>query len=228
MAGFQPPHHRQPAAAGRQAQGPALQVGPPAQVITQLRWAAGQRQLPQPAGGIRRSHGQGGHAPGPPLHCFRDRFTSHQRQAIAAAGQGQLHFDGLRLSRQPIDLFQPSLEVARLQRQGVQQWRFEAVQFAWFGHAPGIRPEGQMGRSGVGQPNGVQQAHGCGSGETAREAISTLWACRCCGIMAAGLQRVHHGPCRRPSPPWCRDPCSVSGVLRIPRSSAHPQCLADS
>ena len=41
MAGFQPPHHRQPAAAGRQAQGPALQMGPPAQVITQFCWAAG-------------------------------------------------------------------------------------------------------------------------------------------------------------------------------------------
>jgi hypothetical protein len=84
----------QPAAPGDQAQRPALQVGPPAQVVGHVRVAGGQGQTAEPLGGAGRIEGPALHLPGPPLQLFGDRLAGLQGQpapglaAVAACGPG--------------------------------------------------------------------------------------------------------------------------------------------
>ena len=72
-------HLGNPAAPGHQAQGPALQMAPPAQFVSQVWIGAGERQSGQPLRGCRRFHREPLHLPGPPFGLFGDRFAGLHR-----------------------------------------------------------------------------------------------------------------------------------------------------
>ena len=85
----------QPAPPSYQAQGPALQVAPPAELIGHLRVLAGQGQLAEPFARVGRIQGPALHLPGPPLQLLGDWFTGLQGQAAPAAGIGAAPLGGL-------------------------------------------------------------------------------------------------------------------------------------
>ena len=141
----------QPAAPGNQAQGPTLQVGPPAQVIGHFRMVAGQGQPTEPFSGTGRIEGPAIHLPGPPLRFFGDGFTGLQGQAAPMASLFGFAFGGLVATgqtqggpgrseglRPQVVVVQPGGEVVLVEGEGVLGgFPFRC---GGSGNAPGISP----------------------------------------------------------------------------------------
>ena len=72
-------HLGNPAAPGHQAQGPALQMAPPAQFVSQVWIGTGEGQSGQPLRGSRWFHREPLHLPGPPFGLLGDRFAGLHR-----------------------------------------------------------------------------------------------------------------------------------------------------
>ena len=166
-------HQGQPAPPGDQAEAPALQVGPPAQVIGQVGMVAGEGQAAQPLAGGGGLQCQALHLPGPPLHLLGYGLARQQRQAspggstgLAAplghqgpAGQGEAGAGRAQVFRPQVALVQPGGQIVDVQREGMLGRL--AAGGDRLSHAPGIRPEQQATARTFGgkQPGGVQQAH---------------------------------------------------------------------
>ena len=166
-------HQGQPAPPGDQAQAPALQVGPPAQVVGQVGMVAGEGQAAQPLAGGGGLQCQALHLPGPPLHMLGDRLAGQQRQASPGgatgpatalghqgpAGQGEAGAGRAQVFRPQVALVQPGGQIVDVQREGMLGRL--AAGGDRLSHAPGIRPEQQATARTFGgkQPGGVQQAH---------------------------------------------------------------------
>ena len=163
----------QPAPPGDQAQGPALQMGPPAQVVGHVQVAGGEGQAAQPRGGAARIEGPALHLPGPPFQLPGDRFAGLQGQAapalgagaaaaaagLGAAGQGEGGAGGPQGLAPVAVVIQPVGHLVGGEGEGMVGGPVARLHRT--GHLPGVRPEEQAtARSFRGkQPGGVQQAH---------------------------------------------------------------------
>ena len=178
-------HQGQPAAAGDQAQGPALQVAPPAQFIGQVEMVAGEGQAAQPFARRARLQGPALHMPGPPLGLLGDRFAGLQGQAapggvgdlalaphrLGAARQGEHRFGGTEVVGPEVVVIEPAAD--RIEVEGERVFGHLKAGLHRRSHPPGIRPEQQAATGPFGgiEPSGVQQAHrgliGPGNGRAA-------------------------------------------------------------
>ena len=163
----------EPASPGDQAQGPALQVRPPAQVVAHVRVAAGQGKAAQPFRCASRVEGPALHLPGPPFQLAGDRFARLQGQPapeliagiaapagrLGAAGQGE-GGPGRSQGLTPVAVVvEPVGDFIRREGQGMVGGAAAGLHRA--DGLPGVAPQKQAspGPFGGEQPGGMQQGH---------------------------------------------------------------------